>query len=349
MSFSLYNNRELSNDKGRLYFYDNAKFILIFLVVATHFISPLTRTIPFCRVMWMSINTFHMPAFIFISGFFAKSYISSDRTIKVQRTSTYIILFLVAQVAVTLFEWFVLGTRFRFSIMNARSSLWFLQCLIIWHLVLPYVARFKPTVVIPVSVIIALYVGYETQCTNFMALSRVFVHFPFFICGYYCTQDTINKLFKWKVRIPLLVCGAALIAMYAVFPKTGIGNLLTSNYAYENIEGLEGISFPLYWTARLAFYLAAFILGSAFLSIIPRGKVLYTSLGAQSLSVYILHRFVYLAELQYQWYDLFRTEWVAVVSLIGIGFVLTVLFSIKPFTIPFTLLQKIKINKLLRD
>ena len=55
MSFSLYNNRELSNDKGRLYFYDNAKFILIFLVVATHFISPLTRTIPFCRVMWMAL------------------------------------------------------------------------------------------------------------------------------------------------------------------------------------------------------------------------------------------------------------------------------------------------------
>lgn len=348
MSFSLYNNRELSNEKGRLYFYDNAKFILIFLVVAAHFISPLTTTFKFCRVVWLTINTFHMPAFIFISGFFAKSYIAPDRMIKVQRTSTYVILFLAAQLAVSMFEWFVLGEKFPFSLTNARSSLWFLQCLIIWHLVLPYVARFKGAVAIPVATAVALYIGYETQCTNFMALSRVFVHFPFFLCGFYCTQKTIDKLFTWKARVPLLLAAAAIVAMYAVYPKTGVGKLLTSNYAYETIEGIQAIPSPLYWTARLAFYLGAFILGAAFLSVLPRGKVAYTPLGAQSLSVYILHRFVYLAELHYHWETMFASAW-GVAALIGIAFIMTLLFSVKPFTIPFTLLQKIKIDKLLRN
>lgn len=347
MNFSLYNSRELSNEKGRLYFYDNAKFVLIFLVVLAHYLSPLTTVFPFCRVLWLAINTFHMPTFIFISGFFAKSYISQDRTIKVQRTSTYVILFLAAQIAVSLFEWFVLGEHFRFSLTNARSSLWFLQCLIIWHLVLPYVARFKAAVAIPVATVVALYIGYETQCSNFMALSRVFVHFPFFLCGYYCSQTTIDRLFTWKARLPLLLGSAAVVAMYAVFPKTGVGKLLTSNYAYETIEGIRAIPSPWYWTARLAFYLGALLLGAAFLSVLPRGKVCYTSLGAQSLSVYILHRFVYLAELHYHWADLFRSAWgVAAIAAIALG--MTVLFSVKPFTIPFTLLQKIKIQKLLR-
>ena len=347
MSISLYNNRELCNDKGRLYFYDNAKFVLIFLVVLAHYLSPLMTTFPFCRVLWLTINTFHMPAFIFISGFFAKSYISPDRTIKVQRTSTYVILFLAAQLAVSMFEWFVLGEHFRFSLTNARSSLWFLQCLIIWHLVLPYVARFKAAVAIPVATVVALYIGYETQCTNFMALSRVFVHFPFFLCGYYCAQTTIDKLFTWKARLPLLLGATAVIVMYAVFPKTGVGKLLTSNYAYETIEGIRALPFGLYWTARLGFFAGAFLLGAAFLSVIPRGKVVYTSLGSQSLSVYILHRFVYLAELHYHWADLFASAWgVAVIAAIALA--MTVLFSVKPFTIPFTLLQKIKIQKLLR-
>lgn len=347
MSFSLYNNRELSNEKGRLFFYDNAKFVLIFLVVFAHFISPLKSELEFCRVTWLTINTFHMPAFIFISGFFAKSYISADRTIKVQRTSTYVILFLAAQIAVSLFEWFVLGEKFPFSLTNARSSLWFLQCLILWHLVLPYVARFKAAVSIPVATAVALYIGYETQCANFMALSRVFVHFPFFLCGYYCSQKVIDKLFSWKARVPLLLGSAALIAMYAVFPKTGVGKLMTSNYAYSTIEGIRAVPPSLYWTTRLAFYLAAFILGAAFLSVLPRGKVAYTSLGAQSLSVYILHRFVYLAELEYHWADLFATGW-GVAAIAGIALAMTILFSVKPFTIPFTLLQKIKIDKLLR-
>ena len=131
MTLSLYNNRELQNEKGRLYFYDNAKFVLIFLVVLAHFLSPLTDLYPQCRVLWNVINTFHMPAFIFISGFFAKSYISADRTIKVQRTATYILLYLVSQIAVSAFEWFVLHKSFPFSLVNARSSLWFFQCLIL--------------------------------------------------------------------------------------------------------------------------------------------------------------------------------------------------------------------------
>lgn len=347
MSFSLYNNRELCNEKGRLYFYDNAKFILIFLVVAAHFLSPLKPVFPFVRVAWTTINTFHMPAFIFISGFFAKSYISADRTIKVQRTSTYVILFLVSQIAVTLFEWFVLGDRFPFSLTNARSSLWFLQCLIIWHLVLPYVARFKPAVAIPAAIGVALYIGYETQCANFMALSRVFVHFPFFLCGYYCTQSTVDQLFTWKVRVPLLLLSAGLITMFSLLPETCVGKLITSNYSYDTIEGIRSIPSGFLWSARLAFYVAAFILGATFLSVLPRGRVAYTSLGAHSLSVYILHRFVYLAELEYNWASYFSSGW-GIAAIIAIAFVMTVVFSVKPFTIPFNLLQRIRVDKLLR-
>ena len=348
MIFSLYNSRELRNEKGRLYYYDNAKFILIFLVVAAHFLSPLKPTFPFVRVVWTTINTFHMPAFIFISGFFAKSYIAKDRAIKVQRTSTYVILFLAAQIAVSLFEKFVLGKLVMPSLMSARSSLWFLQCLIIWHLVLPFFARFKAAIIIPAVTLVALYVGYESMCADFLSLSRAFVHFPFFLCGYYCTQETIDRLFTWKARVPLLLLSGGLITMFALLPQTCIGKVITANHSYETIESIRSIPIAFWWTARLAFYACALILGAAFLSVIPRGRVAYTSLGAQSLSVYILHRFVYLAELEYSWATYFASWW-GIALLIVIALVMTILFSVKPFTIPFTLLQRIKIDKLLRN
>lgn len=348
MTFSLYNNRELRSDKGRLFYYDNAKFILIFLVVAAHFLSPLKTTFPFLRVIWTTINMFHMPAFIFISGFFAKSYISADRTIKVQRTSTYIILFVVAQIAVSAFEKHVLGKAIVPSLMNARSSLWFLQCLIIWHLVLPFFARFKAVLAIPAVTIVALYVGYESKCGDFLALSRVFVHFPFFLCGYYCTQQTLDRLFTWKVRLPLLLASGGLITLFSLVPETSVSKLITCNYSYASIKEIRSIPLYFQWSARLAFYVCAIILVAAFLSIIPRGRVAYTSLGAQSLSVYILHRFVYLAELEYHWELSFASGW-GIILLVVIALVLTILFSVKPFTIPFALLQRIKINRLLRD
>ena len=186
----------LSDSKGRLYYYDNAKFLLIFFVVLAHALSPLRSEFLFCNVSWSIINTFHMPTFIFISGFFAKSYISKDNSLKVQRTSTYVILFIASQILVTMFEIFVLKDDVTPSLFSARSSLWFLQCLIWWHLVLPFVVRFKPWIVITVSIVIALVIGYENNCANFLSLSRTFVHFPFFMLGYYCNQKCIDKLFK---------------------------------------------------------------------------------------------------------------------------------------------------------
>ena len=347
MTFSLYNNRELQNDKGRLFFYDNAKFVLIFLVVLAHFMSPLTDMFPKCRILWNLINTFHMPAFIFISGFFAKSYIAADRTIKVQRTATYLLLFLVSQVAVSAFEWFVLKESFPFSLVYARSSLWFFQCLILWYLVLPFAARFKPQIVLPIAVATALYIGYEPTCTNFMALSRAFVHFPFFLCGYYCSQKTLDRLFTWKARIPLMAASAGIVVLYCFISRLGIGKMLTCNHYYAQIGILKDFPVWSHWIGRLCFYLFALILGATFFSCLPRGKVAYTSLGAKSLSVYICHRFLYLAEQKYDWASWFASR-PGVFAIAGIALAVTILFSLKPFTIPFDALQKVSVHKLLR-
>ena len=105
---------------------------------------------------------------------------------------------------------------------------------------------------------------------------------------------------------------------------------------------------PLHWVARLCFYAAALVMGAAFLSIIPRGKVIYTSLGSKSLSVYICHRFVYLAELEYGWASYFEGAW-GIAAIAGIALAMTILFSVKPFTLIFDGLQKIPVKPLLRE
>ncbi len=91
--------KRYADAQGRLYFYDNAKFILIFLVVLGHAISPFKSNGPgheFFYFLWRIINALHMPCLIFISGFFAKKYIRPDGSINVQRPFTYIIYYLVA-------------------------------------------------------------------------------------------------------------------------------------------------------------------------------------------------------------------------------------------------------------
>lgn len=64
----------INSEKQRDYFFDNIKGFLIILVVFGHAIQYLAfkRNSPALLGLFMLIYSFHMPLFIFISGFFSK-------------------------------------------------------------------------------------------------------------------------------------------------------------------------------------------------------------------------------------------------------------------------------------
>ncbi|WP_368917457.1 acyltransferase family protein, partial [Staphylococcus haemolyticus] len=62
----------MSMDTKRDYFFDNARAILIFLVVFGHMIQPYTSESKYLSALYLLIYSFHMPSFLFISGYFAK-------------------------------------------------------------------------------------------------------------------------------------------------------------------------------------------------------------------------------------------------------------------------------------
>ena len=339
----IYDKNATSDSKGRLYYFDNAKFILIFLVVLAHSISSLKGS-AFISVTWAMINYFHMPALIFISGFFAKRYIAKSREIKVQRVVTYAILYLAAQVFFFLYQRFALGVNIFPSLVNARPALWFLQCLIGWHVMLPVLDYFKPKYVLIVGVLLGLLIGYENSAAHFLSISRLFVHLPAFMAGYYLKQEHLDKLRAKKgIKWIGLAIIAAVAAICAIWPRTILSALICCNTPYAKIPVLRDMPQALQWTARLGYYVIAAALTLAFLVLVPRGKAVFTSLGKETLSVYILHIFLYLANRHYKWYLLFESPG-GIALLFLIALTLTVVFSLKPFTLPFHWLQSIKIK-----
>jgi fucose 4-O-acetylase-like acetyltransferase len=339
----LYDKASMADDKGRMYYFDNAKFILIFLVVLAHATSSL-RSEPFVNTLWAVINYFHMPAMIFISGFLAKRYIAKSREIKVQRVATYAILYLAVQACLFLYRKFVLGVEVSPSVLSPQPALWFLQCLILWHILLPVLSYFKPGYVMAASVLFGLFVGYESGAAGFLSLSRVFVHLPFFMAGYYVKQEHIDRLRSWKIRVAGVCVFAAVAAVSALFPWTVLGNLITCNTPYAKIKALSVLPQALQWTSRVWFYAIAAALIVSFLALVPRGRAFFTKLGQETLSVYILHIFLYLANRQYKWYLQFASPGgIALLCLIALA--ITVAFSLKPFTLPFHWLQGIKVKK----
>ena len=66
-------------EKKRIYKYDNVKALLIFLVVIGHMTTDYVSDSHLVRWITLWIYSFHMPAFIFISGLVHKHYITEER------------------------------------------------------------------------------------------------------------------------------------------------------------------------------------------------------------------------------------------------------------------------------
>ena len=58
----------MNSENYRNYYWDNLKGILIIFVLIGHFIQPYAQL----GGLWCTIYLFHMPAFVFVTGFFSK-------------------------------------------------------------------------------------------------------------------------------------------------------------------------------------------------------------------------------------------------------------------------------------
>ncbi len=347
------NNKRLpkyTDDFGREFFFDNAKFMLIVLVVLAHSIAPLTRNHDTEKAIWILINSFHMPCFIFMSGYFAKSYISKDGKVKHQRLFTYIMYYLFAQVVMTLFEYFVLGYKdINISVFLPRQGVWYLLSMIIWFTILPYVSKIKIPVVIGFAFVFGLLVGYDTKAGRFLSICRTINHFPFFMMGFYFNKEWLFKIrSKWTKLLSAVVLVGFFVLAY--FNSDIIATrLLECSYDYYDSILKLFTEVPFMWVNRLIFYIIAVILCAAFLTLVPRTKTFFTRFGSRTLQVYILHRFLYFCETEYEWYKLPFFNNYGVYKMMLIAIAITFILSLKPFEYPFKWIAKIKLDPLLKS
>ncbi len=342
----LFHKGEYTDEKGRDYFFDNAKFLLIMMVVIGHFLEPLQSTIFSALYIGRVFNVLHMPCMIIISGYFSKKYINNG-IINVNRPFTYTILFLVAQAAFTAYT-IILGGVKSPTVLLPKTGLWYLQCLIIWCLVLPLIDRIKPKYALIGSIVFGLLIGYDTNAGHLISISRSITYLPYFLIGYYTNKETVQKLFTNKAKIiasVTLIIGLA--ACYFTLPY-GFGTLFTGRINYWNLGFLQSIPIPLWWTARLFAYICSLLLCFSFLVFVPRCWNIFTRFGSRTLQVYILHLYITYAFSKYNsWWEPFNSNAGAFI-LIGISIVITIILSLKLFSYPFIWLQSIKIKPLLK-
>nr|WP_106782604.1 acyltransferase family protein [Lysinibacillus timonensis] len=267
---------------NRTAYFDNAKAILIYLVVLGHLMSGSLKENPYLDTLYLVIYLFHMPAFILISGHFTRTIKRIEDVKKIART--LLLPYIIFQVLYTLYYKNIFGDHVELNFFEPRYALWFLLSMILWKIMLSAFSRHKAMIV--VSIICSLLVGYIGEVNEWLTLSRTFFFFPFFLLGYYLDREQFIKLKnKWNLRVASLLAVSLVLVVY-VYGDVRWKEWLFGRLPYEEIS--YGI-FESGFISRLFIYALMILSTYIFLSLVPKGKQWYTSVGGRTLSIYLLH------------------------------------------------------------
>lgn len=266
----------------RQYYLDNLRFLLIFLVVFAHFLE-VCKDFPGRELLYQVIYSFHMPAFLFLFGYFAKF---SPKRIFFRWCIPYVIF----QTVYLLFERYVLGWNTGLHYATPYWILWYLLVCIFYQLLIPLCNtenKRRQTLAVIVSILLALGVGFVDKIGYPLSLSRFFVFLPWFLLGFYCKKNGgIEKLQNKKVfAVSAVIVVASVLLLHYVNLSNG---LLYGSYSYAKCSG------TLWLRAMLMLISLAWIvcLLGGFQKCFNRKIPFVTSIGQNTWPVFLLHGFL---------------------------------------------------------
>lgn len=271
--------------KNRIYKFDNIKTILIFLVVLGHLLELANGG----KLLYLVIYSFHMPLFMFVTGYFA----CFDRKhIICQMVFPYLIF----QILYTYFGIYLLGSQnSTLTFVIPYWLLWYLFAIIVYYLLIPFldVKSGKGRVLIfAASVLAALLSGYDIKLGYDFSAARIFSFMPFFLAGFYIKREQVlNRLVCKNISKKYLIwswCMAAIIIAGIVFLlNQGVitKHMLYGSYAFK--AGEYNI-----WL-KLLIMLIACIWIAVFLILVPDQQIPFLShVGRYTMPVFLLHGFI---------------------------------------------------------
>lgn len=325
--------------------WDNAKFILIILVVLGHIAELYCDKYTAFKSAFLFIYSFHMPAFIFIAGLFGKKLINSEKLNWVK-----LLPFLVLCLLLNFFRFasfYIFDRSAKFSLSKISNISWFLFALFAFYIITYLVKNFDKRYILLIAVIVACIAGYDKKTGDYFALSRIIAFYPFFLAGYCLEEESLrNFLNKKSVRIisAVVIVGFLLICIFFVHKFYWLRPLITGKNSFYKLEVRPSFG----GVYRLLYYLVAFVLVGAFLSLVPNKEIkFFSSLGSHTLSVYFWHLPVIQVLYEVGAFKPFtdKSEIAALIFAVALAVLFSVIFSLKPFRTPVNYIMKPKLRE----
>ncbi|MHC1749295.1 MAG: acyltransferase family protein [Cellulosilyticaceae bacterium] len=266
----------------RNFLFDNLKGILIFLVVFGHSLEMIKEQHILLKTIYIFIYMFHMPAFVFVSGYFSKNVDKCRNS----AFKNFFIPFIIFNTLWNLISTVVTGPE-SFSFIIPGWALWYLISMFFWRIFLKDLVKIR--YIVPISLLIGLGVGIFTEFNDLLSLSRTMVFLPFFLVGYFVTEYWVitirkpHKIFAFFIII-FTSALAILIANTDIFPI----EFLYGSASFESNTMPIGLGL----VGRALLYMIGFAFIFVLLAMIDNKQTFFSKVGGNTFSVYILHTYL---------------------------------------------------------
>ncbi|WP_189134886.1 acyltransferase family protein [Wenjunlia tyrosinilytica] len=277
-------------------FLDNAKFLLVVLVVIGHNWGPLINEMRVVKAAYLFLYSFHMPAFVLLSGYFSRGFTGRPEQIR-KLAATVLLPYLIFETAYTALFTLAWGRPFAITPTTPTYLCWFLLALFVWRITVPvWTAVRRP---VAVSVVVSLASG-TTFIHYDLALPRVLQFLPWFVIGLRMAPEHFRRLRRPAVRrFGVGAAATAAAGAWWIAPRAS-PNWMPMQYSHTELH----VGLTQYLVVRAAMLVVSGALVVAFFAWVPRHRAAFTALGTVTMYPYLLHGLVVQAAQAYGLYSL---------------------------------------------
>mgnify|MGYP000624799238 CR=1 FL=1 len=268
-------------EDNRYYLFDNMRAVSIILVVLGHMLTSLIFSYDVIKIIYYFIYFLHMPAMVFISGYFSKDVEKSRN----KAFETILMPYLILNVCSYIFKMLILREQyFGFRFFRPLWGLWYLLVLFLWKFFLKDLVKIR--FILPLSFLVGLLSGFSKEFSTYMALGRLVCFLPFFLLGYYIKKEHIEKIRRIPKAVSLLVfIAAGALSVFIVKQDIFDVENLYLRSPYPEESDIEHMAY------RALIYVVALFMIFALIIITSDRKNFLTNVGQSTLTVYVLHLF----------------------------------------------------------
>jgi len=267
--------------RSREPFFDNAKMLLVTLVVVGHswtLFPDWSDSSPVYHFLYV----WHVPAFVVVTGYLSRSFTFTRRNVH-RLMTTVVVPYFVVETLLALFRTVFGGEHMTTLYIEPHWPMWYLATLFLWRLVTPLFHRVR----YPLAVAVVVSLAGGVVSTGVLDIPRFLGLMPFFVLGMTMTREQFDALARPRVRVAaaVLLCLTFLAAVPLASVVSKEWLYWRTGYADLGVTFLQGVAL------RAVLIVVAGALALGVLGLIPRSQRWFTPLGSASLVVYLFHGF----------------------------------------------------------